>query len=261
LPQALDQCAHILTVSEFARQQIIRVLNVAPDRVTRIYNGVRPVFRPLPAAQVQAILRRRGLPPRYLLYVGTLEPRKNILRLLHAFCALPGHIRQEWPLLLVGDWGWRYAEIAEYLHQEARHRGVIHVGHLDDRYLPAVYCGARALVFPSLYEGFGLPSLEMMACGGAVLASTAGAVVETVGNFVHQLDPHDVEAWRDGMLRVVTDDEWRRDLCQGVRHAVRHFTWEACARQTWHVFRALHEGRAPNVESLTSETETLVAAA
>src|SRR5262249_41452898 len=134
-------------VSEFSRREVIRNLNVSPQRVTRIYNGIRPDLRPVPAEEVQRVLRRLRLPPRYLLYVGTLEPRKNVLRLLQAYCALPQHLRSEWPLLLVESWGWRFLEIADYLYREARHRGVIHLGYLPDKHMAAIYTGARALLY------------------------------------------------------------------------------------------------------------------
>src|SRR5581483_7509817 len=124
-----------------------------------------------------------------------------------------------WPLVLVGGWGWNTADVAEYLHAEARHRGVLHVGYIAEEHLPAVYNGARALVYPTLYEGFGLPPVEMMACGGAVLASTAGALVETIGSRAHLIDPDDVDGWRRALLRVTQDDEWWQALRLGAEEA------------------------------------------
>src|SRR5206468_11849000 len=140
------QCVHFLAISEFGRQEILRTLNLRPDQVTRTYMGIRPGLLPLPADEVQQALRQLGLPPRYLLYLGTIEPRKNLLTLLHAYCALPAAIRLRYPLLLVGSWGWNTAEIAEYLHDRARHRGVVHIGYVPEEHLAAIYNGARALV-------------------------------------------------------------------------------------------------------------------
>src|SRR5262249_15321053 len=122
LPNTLSQCVHFLTVSEFSRQEVIRTLNIPPERITRVYNGIRPDLRPLPPEAVQPVLKKLGLPSCYLLYLGTLEPRKNVLRLLQAYCALPAALRNRWPLLLVGSWGWKFMEIAEYLYNVARHR-------------------------------------------------------------------------------------------------------------------------------------------
>src|SRR5262249_33193374 len=128
----VQRCAHYLAVSEFTRQEVIRHLGVSPDRVTRVYNGVRSNLFPPPAAEVEAALRRLGLPGRYLLYVGTLEPRKNLLTLLRAYCALPAALRGRFPLVLVGGWGWNAAEVAAFLRDTARHQGVLHLGYVAD---------------------------------------------------------------------------------------------------------------------------------
>jgi alpha-1,3-rhamnosyl/mannosyltransferase len=241
----LARCVHFFAISEAGRQEIVRTLGLRPEQVTRTYMGIRPNLRPLPRPEVRATLRRLGLPPRYLLYLGTIEPRKNVLTLLRAYCSLPAPVRGAWPLLLVGGWGWNASDVAAYLDGEARHRGVRQVGYLAEEHLGAVYNGARALAFPSLYEGFGMPPLEMLACGGAVLASTAGALAETVGGHAHLVAPLDVDGWRDALLRVTTDDDWWRGLCRGGVEVARGYTWERCAAQTLAVYRALAAGRGP----------------
>lgn len=235
--EGIRRCQHFLAISENGRQEIIRHLNIAPERVTRTYMGVRPGLAPLPQEQVQASLKRLGLPPQYLLYLGTLEPRKNVLMLMHAYCSLPDSLRARWPLLLVGTWGWKTGAIAEYLDVEARHRGVLHLGYVPEDQMAVLYNGARALVFPSFYEGFGMPPMEMMACGGAVIASTAGSLVETVGPKAHIVDPLDVDGWRAAMIRVLTEDDWWLSLRQGVIEFARPYTWEQCARDTLRVYR------------------------
>jgi len=235
--EGLRQCSHVLADSDCVRQEIIQALGLPAERVTRAYVGIRPELRPLPEDEVGRRLRAMGLPPRYLLYLGTIEPRKNVLRLLRVYCSLPETVRSRWPLLLVGGWGWNAADVAEYLHGEARHRGVMHLGYVADADLPALYNGARALAFPSLYEGFGLPPVEMLACGGAVLASTAGAVAETVGRQAHLIPAEDEDGWRAALLRVVADDEWWRSLRQGAVEAARPYTWENCALATLGVYR------------------------
>jgi alpha-1,3-rhamnosyl/mannosyltransferase len=237
---AVRRCRHFVTVSEFTRQEVIGALGVPAERVTRVYNGSRANMVPLPPAAVAATLRRLGLPPRYLLHVGTLEPRKNLLLLLRAYCALPERIRSRWPLLLAGGWGWNAQAVFDYWHGEARHRGAVHIGYLAEEDLPAVYNGARALLCASFYEGFGLPLVEMMACGGAVISSTAGALAEVAGARAHLLDPHDLEGWRDAMARVAEDDDWWRSLRRGTVELARPFTWERCAAEMWAVYRTVH---------------------
>jgi glycosyltransferase involved in cell wall biosynthesis len=240
--RGLSQCIHFFTVSEFVRREVIQTLGLSPARVTRTYNGIRASLAPLPADEVAATLRRLDLPSRYLLYVGTIEPRKNLSTLLRAYGALDERIRRDYPLVLVGNWGWNAGEVARLLDAKGGAAGVIHLGYVPESYLSALYNGARALVFPSLYEGFGLPPVEMLACGGAVLASTAGAVAETVGRQAHLIEPLDLDGWRQAMQRVVEDDDWWQTLRRGAVEAARPFTWERCAADTLRVYRQLGGG-------------------
>jgi glycosyltransferase involved in cell wall biosynthesis len=226
------QFAHILTVSDAARAEIIRTFNLPPDRVTRAYNGVRAGLRPRPVAETTPTLRRLGLPDTYLLHVGTLEPRKNLLMLLRAYASLPSDVRERCPLVLVGPWGWRFEELAGYYEAEAKHRNVIHLGYVAEADLPAVYAGARALVFPTWYEGFGMPAAEMLACGGAVLASDTPALTEVLGGCGFRIDPADADGWRTALRRAITDDDWRATLRAGAVERAAEFTWAHCARDT-----------------------------
>jgi alpha-1,3-rhamnosyl/mannosyltransferase len=237
--RGVARCDHLLAISENGRQELMRTLHLPPERVTRTYMGVRRGLHPLPTTAVQPVLRRLGLPGRYLLHVGTIEPRKNLLRLMQAYCALPDALRFTYPLVLVGGWGWNARATADYYLHRARQRGVLWRGYVADEDLAAVYNGARALVFPTLYEGFGMPPLEMMACGGAVLASTAGAVAETAGGQAHLIDPLDVDGWREGMARVLSDDDWWLALRQGAVQKSQPFTWEQCAADTLRVYRSV----------------------
>jgi alpha-1,3-rhamnosyl/mannosyltransferase len=242
--RSLDGAVHFFAISEFCRRQIIDTLHIAPERITRTYMGVREQLRPLGESDVRATLRRLHLPERYLLHLGTIEPRKNVLTLLRAYCALPNRLREKWPLLLVGNWGWRTEEIARYYYDHARHRGAVWRSYVPDEDLAGVYCGARALSFPSRYEGFGMPPLEMMACGGAVLSSTAGALRETIGRQAHLIEPDDVAGWRDALQRVVTDDDWWQRLRAGAEDVARPYTWTQCAAETLKAYRAVVAGPA-----------------
>lgn len=235
--RGMKQCQRILTTSDFSRRQIVEELGFPAALVTRTYCGVNPDLRPLPAEAVRQRKQEMGLPEDYLLYVGTLEPRKNLLMLLKAYCSLPANVRDHCQLVLVGGWGWNTQELAAFLEDQARSRGVMHLGYVPDEQLITLYNGARALLFPSFYEGFGLPPLEMMACGGAVLVSTAEALVETTGGHGHTIDPHDDDGWRSAMLRIIQDDEWRDHLRQGVVAWAKRFTWERCAEETLEAYR------------------------
>ena len=244
---ALKQASHLLAVSEFTKQEVVRHLGWPAEKITVTYNGRRPFLRPLSAEECAPVLRELKLEPGYLLHVGTVEPRKNIALLLKAHAGLPQEVRRRHPLVLVGGKGWQANDLEAELAARSRDGTVRRLGYCPDESLGALYSSARALVFPTLYEGFGMPTVEMMACGGAVLASTAGAVAETVGGTAHLIDPHDEGGWRDAMLRVCTDDHWWQSLRANAEETARPFTWDACAQATIGAYRrTLGEGKAMN---------------
>jgi alpha-1,3-rhamnosyl/mannosyltransferase len=233
----LKQSQHIVTPSEAVRRELIQSCGVSPERVTTVSNGVRAAFRPMTSLAIQVVMRRLGLSTPYFLVVGTLEPRKNLLMLMKAYCRLPARIRENAPLVLAGGWGWNNAELARFHHDHGRHLGVVHLGYVADEDLPALYNGALGLCFPSHYEGFGLPAAEMLACGGAVLASTAPAITEVVGKKAELIHADDEDGWHEAMARLALDPDWRRRLRHGARQHVAERTWVRCACETWSVYR------------------------
>ncbi len=229
--------AHVLTVSDAARSEIIATLGLPPERLTRAYNGVREHLGPLEREAIEPVLKRLGLPATYLLHVGTIEPRKNLLMLLRAYTSLPANLRERCPLVLVGPWGWRFEAEAEFYQSEARHKNVLHLGYVADADLSAVYNGARALVFPTLYEGFGMPAAEMLACGGAVLASATPAVSEVLAGCGTRIDPGDEDGWRTAMARAIDEPDWVNALKVSAIERAKEFTWANCARDTRTAYR------------------------
>jgi alpha-1,3-rhamnosyl/mannosyltransferase len=235
----LSRAAHIITDTHFLRNQVHEHLGVSRDRVTAVPLGVGNEYGAATTDQIAASRRRWNLPERYLLFVGTIEPRKNLAILIRAYCDLPGALRDTCPLVLAGSWGWKSDEVAELYRDEARAKGVHRLGYVADGDLPALYAGARALVYPSLYEGFGLPPLEMLACGGAVIASTADVHHEVLGRAAHFLDPNDRTGWRNAMSRAITDDAWLAHIRRGGTSRAAQFTWDRCAAGTAAVYDSL----------------------
>jgi len=235
--RGVESAAHILVDSDAVRSEAIRVLGLEPRRVTTIHCGISPRFRPHTPGELAEMRKRLHLPQRYLLYVGTVEPRKNLTTLLRAFCDLPAELREACPLILGGSWGWKSEAERELYETEARHKGVHYIGYVADDDLPGLYAGAEALFYPSHYEGFGLPPVEMMACGGAAIVSTADAVREVVGSNAPLIEPGDLAGWRDALRRVITNpsylDPYRRS---GRTHSAK-FSWEQAARSTFEVYR------------------------
>ena len=233
----LRSAAALVTGSGAVRDEISREYGVPADAITVVYHGVSPAFRPMTAEEVAPVRAKFGLPAGYFLCVGTVEPRKNVGTVMRAFADLPPAVREACPLVLVGPWGWKSDADRAFFDSVGRTAGVRHLGYVSDDDLPAVYAGATGLVYPTHYEGFGLPPVEMLASGGAVLASTAAAVREACGRHAAFLDPLDAAGWRDAMHRLATDADYRDELRRGgVTHA-RQFTWERAARETVAVYR------------------------
>lgn len=238
LPLYCRRATHIIAVSEATRQDLIAAYAVPPEKITVILEAADPQFRPQPPARVAAVRARYALPERYLLFVSTIEPRKNLVRLLHAWEPLY-RAGEAPPLVIVGKRGWLADAFYAALETSPAREGVIFTGYVADGDLPALYTAATVFVFPSLYEGFGLPPLEALACGAPVLCSATSSLPEVVGDAALMIDPTDVEAIREGLRHLLADGALRADLRErGLRRAAG-FSWERAARETLALYRAL----------------------
>jgi glycosyltransferase involved in cell wall biosynthesis len=228
----------VIAISECARRDAIEHLGLDPSRVHVVYCGVDGAFRPLPPATVAEALRPLGLAPQqYILYVGTIEPRKNLARLVRAY----HRVRQAFPaapkLVLVGIKGWHYEDVLTAIDQLGLEDDVLLPGRVPSELLPALYNGAQLLAYPSIYEGFGLPALEAMACGTPVITSNTSSLPEVVGDAGVMVDPYDVTQLATAMEQMLNDEAQRAVFRQrGLERAAR-FTWEATARQTLEVYQ------------------------
>jgi len=221
LPRLARTARHVLTVSEHSRASIIRRLGVAPERVTAVPNGVNlSMFREQDPERVR---RKYELPERYVLFVGSIDPRKNLGRLLAAWEQMGEEVEAQ--LVIVGAKG----TIFRRVEMNPPERGVRRLGYVPDEDLPALYSGATFFVMPSLFEGFGLTVLEAMACGTPVVSSTGGALPEVADGAALQVDPTSVEELRAAMTRLLQDECLRSDLREkGLRRA-REFSWQKAA--------------------------------
>ena len=221
--------ARLITISRSGRDDVAAHYGVPPERIDVVTPGVSAAYRPLPAAEVAGFRRRQGLPDVFLLHVGTLQPRKNILILLEALAQLG---RPDVLLVLVGGKGWFYDTIEARVTALGLGKQVHFAGYAADDDLPLWYNAATALVFPSLYEGFGLPIVEALACGVPVVAAATSSLPEAGGDVALYFDPHDPDALA-GQLAAVLDDPGlrRRAQTEGPSHAAR-FSWAQAGRDT-----------------------------
>jgi len=238
LPLYCRRTDHIIAVTEYTRRDLIATYGVPPQKVTTIHEAADRRFCPQPSEVIAAVQARYGLPRRYLLFVGTVEPRKNLTRLLQAFEKIHAEGLAD-GLALVGKRGWLYDDFFAALERSPARSAVILPGYVPDGDLPAFYAGARALVIPSMQEGFGLPVLEGMACGTPVIAANSSCLPEIGGEAAIYFDPTDVEEMAAAVRRVLRDPALREEMrAQGLTQAAR-FSWERAAAETEAVYDAV----------------------
>jgi glycosyltransferase involved in cell wall biosynthesis len=237
---SVRRAARVIAVSEATRKDLIRLLGVKPERVVTVYNGVGEQFRPLDEDVLGEFAARQGIKGRVVLYVGTLEPRKNLIMLIRAFRRLTDNpALEDVTLLIVGSKGWYYDEIFAAADQSGLVESgrVRFLGRVPEEHLPLWYNISSAFVYPSKYEGFGLPALEAMACGTPVIASNTSSLPEVLGEAGILLDPDDVGAWAQAMERVLVDEPLARQMRhKGLRQAGK-FSWQRTAQHTAAVYR------------------------
>ena len=237
------QAEAVLTISENSKKDLIHLLSVPEEKITVTYVGLDPLFQKIPEkSELHELRRRYGLKDRFILSVGQLHKRKNIPGLLQAYRQLSTHSPLNVQLVLAGGDGDGMAEVREAARQIGRDR-VVFAGCLPDEDLLRFYHAAECLVYPSFYEGFGLPVLEAMACGCPVITSDVSSLPEVAGEAALLIDPHRIETITSALVSLLTNPDLSQNLIQKGFKQARRFTWEAAAQKTLAVFEKVKAPR------------------
>ena len=237
MPKTLETANHFIADSQFTKEEMVKILGVDDRRITVVPLGISEQFKPRNRSHILPVLKKHGLTEnRYILLVGSIEPRKNIKNFMDAYRHLPESLKKHFMIVHVGPSGWLNSEIhttVEALERKGQFRGL---GYLSEHDLVSVYAGAYVFAFPSIYEGFGLPPLEAMASGVPVLASNTAAIPEVVGDCGVLTSPFDVDKMSSDLARILTDDRLRMALRKNGLEQAKKFTWGHCIDKTVDVY-------------------------
>ena len=238
---SLRQATRIITDSEFVKQELIDVFGLRPAVINSVALAAESFFQPLDFAQSFNKLLEKGLTYKmYWLAVGTLEPRKNLQLVLRAFMGLPKSVRQRCPLVVVGMAGWNVDSLEAELRILVQSGEVRQLGYLSREDLAVVIAGAKSLIYPSVYEGFGLPLLEAMCCGVPVITSNVSSLLEVIGDAGILIEPKDVEGLMKQMQRLFDDESLCSNLGAAALQRSYQFSWNKCAKDTVQVLSLIH---------------------
>lgn len=237
-PRSVARADHVITDANFTRDEIIAQFGISPDRITSIPLGARSIFRPRDEEECLQVLAEHDLSYRsFILCVGTLEPRKNLEFMIRTYAALPPAFREQRPLVLVGMRGWLTSSLESVMQTLVASGHVRPLGFTSDEELAMLYASATVLVYPSLYEGFGLPPLEAMTSGTPVVVSDRSTLPEVVGDAGIQVDPADDVALKDALVRLTDDTEYWNDRRAASLAQAARFSWARCAKETIAIYR------------------------
>lgn len=241
VPLCISSADKIITDSLCSKKDIVRLLRVPEDKIEVVYLGKSDKFQPIAdSSKIASLKERYGLKKDFVLYVGTIEPRKNILGLVKAYRRLKEiHADFDYSLVIGGEKGWKYSDVFDFVKDNSLMNDVIFLGHISEEDLPVLYNSAKVFIYPSLYEGFGLPVLEAMACGVPVITSNTSSLPEIVGDAGIMVDPLDIEALSSAISRVLGDAALRnRMIKSGIKRAAE-FSWEKTAQKNMQIYQDL----------------------
>lgn len=240
--ESLEHARRIIVDSDFVASEMNTLFGVPFERIRTVPLGVASDFQPMSATETLPVCKQFGLEHGgYVLTVGTMEPRKNLISLIRAYQLLPSELSRRYPLVIAGMGGWRHEQINQEMASLER-QGLLRVlGQIEEQALPLLYAAARLFVYPSIYEGFGLPPLEAMAAGTPVIVSDRASLPEVVGEAGLCIDPHDIDAMAETLRSVLEDPQRLENMAAASLQRSRLFTWQRCARETLAVY---HEALA-----------------
>lgn len=229
----------IIAISEHTKKDLMEFVNIKEERISVALGAAHREFHQRPESEVQACVRERlGLDKPYLLSVGTVEPRKNTRLLIRAYCSLPAEVREQFPLVIAGGKGWLSSDLYAWVQEIGAGSTVNFLGYVPQADLPFLYCGAVCFLYPSLYEGFGLPPLEAMACGTPVITSNTSSLPEVVGKAAILIDPLSEMELREAIMKVLENPEMRTKMASMGLERASMFSWEKTARETLNAYEA-----------------------
>jgi alpha-1,3-rhamnosyl/mannosyltransferase len=239
---SINSADAIITDSHYTKNEIISLYDIDSNNIHVVHLAHGSEFHYRSMNECNIYMDKYDIEwKKYVLFVGTIEPRKNIESLIDAFSQLDEIIKNNYKLLIVGHKGWNNNNVFEKMNTGANEGWLRYIGFVEEKDLPYIYAGAHLFVFPSFYEGFGLPVLEAMASGVPVVASTSSSIPEVCGDAAALCDPNDTNNLRDLILRGIMDDEWRAEaIKRGLKRAT-DFSWDKCARETYEVYK-IHSG-------------------
>lgn len=246
LPIMARAATMIITATEHGKREVCEHLRVEPERVAVTPYAPRRNFRPVPLEQFAEVRKRLSIEDDFLLFVGTIEPRKNLLTLVRALEKIlrAGSLRPQ--LVIAGREGWLMDDLFAYIRGAGLQDRLRFTGYLSDEDLSALYSSCSAFIYPSLYEGFGLPPLEAMACGAPVITSRIPSIMEVVGQAALLFEPTDTEALAESIIKLLEDEDERERLRAAAIERAAAFTWEKTAAQTFEIYRQAIEKWQPS---------------
>jgi glycosyltransferase involved in cell wall biosynthesis len=239
VPYSLRRTDHVFAVSEFTKKEVVKRYRTDPKLISVVPPALdHEQFYVRPDKEVAAVRKKYKLPEEFILFVSTMEPRKNLVGLLDAFASLPADFQKKFPLMLVGDKGWADGEIKERIERYSK-LPIRWLGYVPDEDIAAVFTAASLFTYPSFYEGFGMPPLEAMACGTPVVTSNTSALPESVGDAAVTVDPNDIKSIAAGIQKVLNNPKLAATLRKkGLAHAQKH-TWENSAKKALAEFKKI----------------------